>query len=164
MTGPVVGSVSYKQSGTSALELGITVDFGRPSVSYTVFLTAGPSHSQLTGGFASVGTLGTNAAGSGSASITVPLSVLLGPSFGSGYRNDHLDLVGSPAGGGVSILAVGAINYFVCRSTGVRAEGEGEVQAEEPQAQPQLPASGEGDPLDSLLTATGQDPLTVRQG
>jgi hypothetical protein len=163
MTGPVVGSVSYQQNGASALELAITVDFGQPGANYEVFLTCGPAHS-LACGFASVGTLTTNVAGSGSATIAVPLGVLLGTPFGPGYRTDHLDLLDPAAGFAKGALTAGAVNYFVCRRRPVGAEGEGEAQAEEQQAQPPQAATGEGDPLASMATATSQDPLTAGQG
>jgi hypothetical protein len=162
MAGPVVGNVSYQQSGASALELTITVDFGQPGANYEVFLTCGPAHS-LACGFVSVGTLITNVAGSGSATIIVPHSVLLNTPFGPGYRNDHLDLLDSVAGFARGVLTAGALNYFVCRIRAAAKEGESETQSDELQAQPPDAATGEGDPLDSLAIAAGQDPLTGRK-
>jgi hypothetical protein len=44
MVGLVVGSVRCAQSNSSELELSISLDFGRPSTTYEIFLTCGPAH------------------------------------------------------------------------------------------------------------------------
>src|SRR5207237_8645484 len=88
------------------------------------------------GGFITSGTLVTNAAGAGAAGISVPAAVLQGSPFGPGFRNDHLDLIGSDPR--TSILSIGAINYFVCR----RAAGA--VQGKTPAGM----ETGVGDPLE----------------
>jgi hypothetical protein len=154
MTGPLIGNVSYRQSGASALEMTITVDFGQPNTTYDVFLVCGPAHA-LACGFTTIGTLTTDPVGAASTSIAVSLGVLLNPPFGPGYRTDHLDLL---AGGGA--LVAGAINYFVCR----RQHGVGEEEAEASAEQAEAARTGEGDPLSgALATARTEDPFAGRQ-
>lgn len=135
MRGPEVGSVSYTQSANGSLQLRIKVEFAQVSTKYQVFLVCGPSHA-LACGFVTIGTLTTNAAGSGAATINVPVAVLQSPPFGPGFRNDHLDLIGDDPR--TSILSIGAINYFVCR----RAAG-----AAAPEAPSGMETSTSGDPL-----------------
>jgi hypothetical protein len=154
MTGPVVGTVSYRQTNASALQLSITVDFGQPNSTYDVFFTCGPAHSMACG-FISIGSLVTDAIGAGSASITVGLGKLLSGPFGPGYRTDHLDLLAGVGDIGRGLLTAGAINYFVCRREGI----VGEEQVERAEA-----VSGEGDPVGMGATATSQDPLAGKQG
>ena len=154
MTGPVIGSLSYRQSNTGDLELAITLDFAQANITYEIVLTCGPSHA-LSCGFVSVGQLTTNAAGSGAVTITVPTAVLLSGPFGPGYRTDHLDMINPATGLVTGGLTAGAVNYLVCRRAIAAAEDE--AQAQTPQA-----FTGEGDPLDTLATTTGQDPLLGR--
>lgn len=135
MRGPEVGRVSYTQSANGSLQLRITVEFAQVSTKYQVFLVCGPSHATACG-FVTIGTLTTNAAGSGAAAISVPVAVLQGSPFGPGFRNDHLDLIGNDPR--TSVLSIGAINYFVCR----RAAG-----AAAPAAPSGMEIGTSGDPL-----------------
>ena len=135
MRGPEVGSVSYTQSAGGNLQLRIKVEFAQVNTKYEVYLVCGPAHS-LACGFVTIGTLTTNAAGSGGAAINVPAGVLQSAPFGPGFRNDHLDLIGSDPR--TSILSIGAINYFVCR----RAAGAASLEA--PAG---MEVSTSGDPL-----------------
>jgi hypothetical protein len=134
MVGPVVGSVRYAQSNSSELELGISVDFGRPSTTYEIFLTCGPAH-DLGCGWILIGSLVTDGVGSGSTTILVALGMLLTAPFGPGYRTDHVDLVAVPGDPSGSVLTAGALNYFVCRREEVVIEERHEGR------------TGEGDPL-----------------
>ena len=134
MRGPEVGRVSYTQSANGSLQLRINVEFAQVSTKYQVYLVCGPSHA-LACGFVTIGVLATNAAGSGSLAVTVPVAVLQGAPFGPGFRNDHLDLIGSDPR--TSILSIGAINYFVCR----KAAGAAAAAA------PSDMETGSGDPL-----------------
>lgn len=134
MRGPEVGSVSYTQAADGSLQLRIKVEFAQVNAKYQVFLVCGPAHAAACG-FITIGTLATNAAGSGAAAINVPAAVLQNSPFGPGFRNDHLDLIGNDPR--TSILSIGAINYFVCR----RAAGAAAAQA------PSGMEVGIGDPL-----------------
>ena len=154
MTGPAVGTVSYLQNNASELELTITVDFGQPSTAYEIFFTCGPAHAMACG-FTSIGTLTTDVAGAGSATVFVSLGVLLGGPFGPGYRTDHVDLLAGGGDLGKGLLTAGAVNYFVCRREGII----GAERAERPEA-----VTGEGDPLGPVARASSQDPIAGRQG
>src|SRR5215831_12929781 len=93
MNGPVVGSVSYKQTNADDLHISIALDFGQPNTRYEVFLTCGPAHA-LACGFRGIAVLTTDAVGAaGNTSATVPFGVLEAAPFGPGYRTDHLDLL-----------------------------------------------------------------------
>ena len=130
MNGPEVGRVSYSQPSGNLL-LRIRLEFGQPNSKYEVFLVCGPSHANSCG-FISIGSLATDGVGAGAASITVSAAVLQGAPFGPGFRNDHLDLVGSDKLR--SGLTAGAINYFVCRGRegAAAAPDAGKAQAGDP--------------------------------
>jgi hypothetical protein len=109
MVGPDIGRVNYQQNSLAALVLLPHTDFAQPNTTYQIFLVCGASHA-LACGFISKGTLTTNATGLGNASVTVSIATLQAAPFGCGYRTDHVDLIGGPLN---SVLAAGAINYFV---------------------------------------------------
>jgi hypothetical protein len=153
MTGPVVGNVTYRQEPDGSLVLELRLEIAQPSTSYTVYLVCGPSH-DLVCGFVSLGTLSTDAVGSGSIAFTVPLADLQNPPFGAGYRNDHIDLVadGVPF---FSAVVAGAINYFVCASReGLERLERTEFGARRGEA---------GDPVGARRGEAG-DPVGARRG
>ena len=139
MNGPQIGLTAYSEPGDS-LHLKLTIDFGQPNTHYETFLVAGPSHA-LASGFIAIGTLATNAAGSGTATFTVPHATLLAPPFGPGYRTDHIDLMKAAGDLSKGVLAVGAVNYFVCR------EKDQPLPAGVKLAESKMGAIGKGDPL-----------------
>jgi len=137
MNGPAIGVTAYSEPGNN-LNVRLTIEFGQPNTKYQVFLVGGPSHALGTG-FISIGTLATNAAGSGAGTFLVPHAVLLAAPFGPGYRTDHVDLlkgVGDLNGG---LLTAGAVNYFVCREKSPATPGAELAHAT-------IGAVGQGDP------------------
>jgi hypothetical protein len=111
MNGPAVGNLAYAQPGGN-LALRISIEFGQPNTKYQVFLVCGPAHSAACG-FITIGVLVTNAVGAGAGGFNIPAPVLEAAPFGPGFRNDHVDLLGSDPRR--SSLTAGAINYFVCK-------------------------------------------------
>jgi hypothetical protein len=134
MRGPEVGSVSYTQNANGNLQLRVKVEFAQVNAKYQIYLVGGPSHDLATG-FITIGTLTTNAAGSGSTALTVSVALLQNSPFGPGFRNDHMDLIGDDPR--TSILSIGAINYFICRKA-AGAEGAAAARGI---------GTGTGDPL-----------------
>lgn len=114
MVGPEIGTVKYRQNSVGTLTLTLHTDFAQPNTTYDISLTCGPSHA-LACGFLTQGTLTTNGTGVGNATDTFSLATLQAAPFGCGYRTDHVDLIGGSLG---SVLAAGAINYFVPCPTG----------------------------------------------
>ena len=114
MVGSEIGNVKYRQNSLGSLTLTLHTDFAQPNTTYDISLTCGPSHAQACG-FLTQGTLTTNGTGVGNASDTFSIATLRGSPFGCGFRTDHVDLIGGPLG---SVLAAGAINYFVPCATG----------------------------------------------
>jgi hypothetical protein len=130
MNGPEIGEVAYRQAGDSTLELTVKLDFAQPATTYEAFLVCGAAHN-LGCGFVSIGTVVTDSIGAGSATITAPLSLLLGAPFGRGYRSDHLDLLQAVGDLSKGLLTAGALNYFVCRKRRPGAEEEAEEEQQE---------------------------------
>jgi hypothetical protein len=116
MDGPQIGMVAYSEPGGN-LHIEINIQFGQPSTKYEVFLVGGPAHSLATG-FRVIGTLATNAAGTGNGVFGVAHATLLAAPFGPGYRTDHIDLLQNVGDLSRGCLTAGAINYVVCRETG----------------------------------------------
>lgn len=112
MTGAVIGSVSYSQQADGSLQLTEHVNFARPNWAYKMLFTEGPSH-DLALGFRTVGTLHTDANGRGSASVTLPVSMLQSSPEGAGYHTDHLDLLTRPFDLAAGVLVTGALNFYV---------------------------------------------------
>ena len=113
MDGPVVGNIQYHQSAGDALELKITLEYGKDSKKYEVFLVDGPSHALATG-FITIGALSTDANGAGSATLTVPLAALVAAPFHTGYLTCHVDMLASVGVLSAGSFTAGAINFFVC--------------------------------------------------
>jgi hypothetical protein len=116
MDGPQIGMVAYSEPGGN-LQIEINIQYGQPSTKYEVFLVGGPAHSLATG-FRVIGTLATNAAGTGNGAFAVAHATLLAAPFGPGYRTDHIDLLQNVGDLSRGCLTAGAINYVVCRETG----------------------------------------------
>lgn len=137
MRGPEIGSVSYSQPGGNLL-IKVKLEFGQPNTKYQVFLVCGPAHNASCG-FITVGVVGTDAAGAGTANITVPAGVLENAPFGPGFRNDHIDFLRGAGDISKGTLTAGALNYFVCR----RAAGAKEAAKPVPK---EMQKVSEGDP------------------
>lgn len=153
MGGPQIGIVAYSEPGDN-LHVSINIEFGQPSTSYDVFLVGGPAHALATG-FISIGTLLTNAVGSGAGVFTVPHATLVAHPFGPGYRNDHIDLLHAAGDLSRGVLTAGAINYFVCPGK----ETPGGQNIKMPAAS--LGTPGQGDPLGKVGE---KDPLGGKKG
>ena len=138
MTGPQIGLTAYSEPGDN-LHINLTIEFGQPSTRYEVFLTGGPSHALATG-FIAIGTVSTNAAGSGAGAFLVPHATLLAPPFGPGYRTDHIDLLRGVGDLSKGVLTAGAINYFVCGEKQPTPGGA-------PLPEAKIGAPSKGDPL-----------------
>jgi hypothetical protein len=149
MTGPTIGSLSYRQDSADDLNLTVTIDFGQPNTAYQVFLVCGAAHA-LACGFRTIGTLSTNALGQGNATFTVPFPILLGPPFSPGYRTDHIDLLRGAGDLSKGVLTAGALNYFVCK------QRVGQPHAEPAEEERQATT---GDPLG--VPPADRDPLTT---
>lgn len=148
MNGPEVGQIAYSQP-SGDLQLQVTLNFAQPNATYQVFLVCGPAHA-LGCGFTTIGTLTTDGLGGVATSFTVPIAVLQATPYGPGYRNDHIDML--EAGGQNSVLTAGAINYFVCTSSGIPQA----VQAKSLRA-----STGTGDPLGAIISP--RDPHGAKQ-
>lgn len=138
MDGPQVGVTAYSEPGNN-LHIKLTIQYGQPNTKYEVFLVGGPSHATATG-FIAIGTLLTNAAGTGANGFTVPHATLVAPPFGAGYRTDHIDLLQGVGDLSRGDLTAGAINYFVCREKSQPAPGGA------PMAETKVGTIGKGDP------------------
>jgi hypothetical protein len=135
MLGAKVGVVQYVQHSDGLLRLTVIVTFGAPLTTYRIFLVCGPSH-DLACGFVDLGPLTTDAAGMGQAAVDN-----VGAPFGTGYRNDHVDLLQGEGDLSKGILAAGAINYFQppieAAAAAAAASVAGAVKPGDPSAAPQ---------------------------
>ncbi|PYP83554.1 MAG: hypothetical protein DMG65_24140 [Candidatus Angelobacter sp. Gp1-AA117] len=153
MIGPQVGLIAYSEPGGN-LHIRVNIEFAFPSTTYEVFLVGGPAHNVSTG-FIVIGTLVTDAVGSGSGSYTVGHATLLAAPFGPGYRTDHIDLLHAVGDLSKGTLTAGAINYFVCREAN-QTGAAGLKLAETVRGKAQS-----GDPHGEKVT--GNDPLTTKK-
>jgi hypothetical protein len=129
MNGPVVGKVTSSVTA-SALVLEVDIDYGQPRSTYTLFLNCGPTHATATCN-GRLGTIAVNKLGQALVTFSVQFSSLRCTAFGTGARNDHLDLVGSDAAG--STLVAGPITYTIptgpCSTTAAKTADSGSGDA-----------------------------------
>jgi len=110
------GFFNYNVDANGDLRVVVSLKNAVPNTTYEIFLVCGPTHASACG-FISIGFLTTNGQGNGnSGAIDIPLATLQALPFGSGTRNDHIDLlkgVGDLSGGLYTNSGATSVSYLV---------------------------------------------------